>query len=151
MTPGQALIDGMWIALNEDPATLAQPTDNNKMVLLKADFTPSPNLDPLTITKCDFTGYADILVPLDAQVIGVDPLTNQKVIRLKEPLGGYNWLCTGTANLPQNAFGWIVLNDSENNMWGCGKFPAPIVINNGVMIGLTPAQISFILALVPIS
>lgn len=111
MIPVKSLVSGMAIALAAAPP-LAQATALNRIALIMAPFTPSPNLTYADLVLATFTGSAPKVVPLGTQQAGIDPVTGQNVITIVEPAGGWRFQATDTVNLPQSIFGFALFDST---------------------------------------
>jgi hypothetical protein len=128
MTPSRVLQLDIATLLAHDTATLAAVAAMN-VHLAKAAFTPSPTLDPLTLTEADFAGYAAISPPAGNQLVYQDPVTGLYTVELKAPLGGYHFQTTGLGQLPQTIFGWWVTDNANAVLYGSGLLPTPIPLS----------------------
>lgn len=75
--------------LGADTVSLANPT-RVEAILIAAPFTPSPTLTPADITEATFAGYAPIACDTVSLSVALDPATGDWVIRLPDPVGGFN-------------------------------------------------------------
>ena len=114
--------------LAADTATLAQAADNNVIALLMANFVPSESLAVGDVVLATFDGSTPILVGLGAQPEGLDPNTNDSIITLKPPVGGWRFETTGVTNLPQTIFGFVLLNKLLDTLLASASLPAPITL-----------------------
>jgi len=88
-----------------------------KVVPLKAAYTPGPDLAFGGISVANFDGSTAI-VQDDEPVIYTDPGTGDIIVNLVEPAGGWQWVTTGTTNLPQTIYGYALLNAAGNALVG---------------------------------
>lgn len=100
--------------------------------LIKVPFTASNAITFLDADEADFGGYA-AKAPEDVDVI-YDTLTSLYYLRLKEPLGGWNWVTAGTTNLPQTIYGIAVTGDDIEDGIGVCKLPSAVPLNAGGQI-----------------
>jgi len=114
--------------LAADTATLAQAADNNVIALVMEPFTPSEGLAVGGLTLATFDGSTPILVGLGAQPEGLDPNTNDGLISLKPPAGGFRFETTGTTNLPQTIYGFALLNEAMDTLFASEALAAPITL-----------------------
>lgn len=125
----------MAFLLAADTTTLAQAADNNMIALIMAPFTPSETLTFASLTLATFDGSTPILVGLGTQPSAYDPLTDDVVISLKPPVGGFRFETTGTTHLPQTIFGFALLNEALDALLAAELLPVPITltgINQGI-------------------
>jgi hypothetical protein len=80
--------------LGSDTATLAPAALALKVILIKANFTPSPNLAVGDLTEADFSGYAAIAAALAALPESLDPNTGDSLLTVGPPAGGFRWETT---------------------------------------------------------
>lgn len=114
--------------LAADTATLAQAADNNVIALVMGGFTPSEALLVGDVVLATFDGSTPILVGLGTQPEGLDPNTNDSIITLLPPVGGWRFETTGTTNLPQTIFGFVLLNDALDTLLASALLPNPITL-----------------------
>jgi len=84
-----------------------------KVVPLKAAYTPGLDLLFAGVTPSNFDGSA-ALVQDDEPVVYTDPGTGDTIVNLVEPAGGWQWVVSGTTNLPQQVHGYALLNAAGN-------------------------------------
>ena len=130
LTPTRLVRLTIGDALAADPDTFAPPTDANKISLIMSDFTPSEDLTLSDFTLADFTGSAAKSFGTGAQNVGIDPSTGDQVVVLKDPAGGYRWVCTVAPTTPQSIYGIAVTNMDVDVLLGVAKLPTPITITN---------------------
>lgn len=100
-----------------------------KLVLLAADFVEDPTLILMSsLTEATFDGYAAKASGAGAPPVNVDPLTGEQIITIKEPAGGWHFACTGVTGLPQQIFGYAVVDQSKTNVYALKRFDDPITI-----------------------
>ena len=121
-----------------DDVTFLAAAGGNKVVLLKADFTPDENLTFADITVADFDGYAAKTPTAGAQQVGTDPLTQEQLVTLVEPVGGWRWATTGLTNLPQTIYGYALLDTTGAILYAIEHLATPLnlqAIGNEVNLG----------------
>lgn len=111
MIPAKDVRLQFGILLAADDTTLAPAVSANKIALFKnnaviADGTVVGDLD-----LADFDGSAAIAGATGAQQTGLDPDTNDQLITIKDPAGGYRFITTGLTNLPQTIYGFALLSN----------------------------------------
>lgn len=121
--------------LAADTTTLAQAADNNVIALIMEPFTPNETLTVGSLVLATFDGATPILVGLGAQPSAYDPNTDDVVISLKPPVGGFRFETTGVTNLPQTIYGFALLNEALDAVLAAELLPAPVTltgINQGI-------------------
>lgn len=147
MLPVTSIRQAIADLLAADTTTFAQAVTAVKLALVKNDFTEDENLVMGDFTKADFDGYADIAGVLGAQQVGIDPNTNEFVLTIKEPAGGWRWECTGGTGLPQSIYGFICFAPGGSGVLLCMKrFDEAIAITaSGQYIDIGNAEVRFVL------
>lgn len=138
MFPVAAVAEQTMKLLAADDTTLAPAANANKIALVKASFTPGPNLAIADLTFADFDGSTPILGTTGAQLESVDPQTGDFLIDIKPPAGGYRWETTGVTNLPQTIYGFALTNNAGTVLLAAETFSSPInltAINQSVDVG----------------
>jgi len=130
MQPTLEIFNQLTILLAADTATIAPAANPPKLKLSKAAFTPNQNNVPADFTEADFDGYAPIAAIVGAQNVGVDPLTQERLVEMKIPAGGWRWVVTGLTNLPQQIFGAYLTDNAGAIVFGAALFDGPITLDN---------------------
>jgi len=112
--------------LAADATTLAPAQDPPTICLIKTNFTPAESLTVSDITLADFGGSTPIPCATGTQNEGLDPATNNAVISMRGPIGGFRFETTNTANLPQTIFGFCLTNSNQTVLYGAATFDAPV-------------------------
>lgn len=130
MTPSQAIFEQRDILLAADATTLAPAALQLHVHLIKAPFTPTPELawGDVSADVADFDGYAAINSVVGAQLQSINPLTGASQITLKLPAGGWRWETTGLTNLPQEIWGFVVTDNADADIMGSELLPEPITL-----------------------
>jgi hypothetical protein len=128
MVPSSSLFDSMVSLLAADTAGLANATAN-KVALVISSFTPSRSLALGSITLATFTGSTPLSAGTGTQQVFSDPLTGLKLIQIKEPAGGWNWICTATPGSPETVYGWVLLVNDLSAILGSGLLDTPVQIS----------------------
>lgn len=145
MLPTEAVRLQLGVLLAANAGTLAPAADANVIALIKADFTPSEDLVVGDLTLADFTGSTPIEGATGAQQVGIDPATQDQVITIIEPVGGYRWESTNTANLPQTIYGYCLLSNDLATLLAVEKLPTPLAIQaSGQFIDIGNAELRFV-------
>lgn len=128
MVPSQSLFDSMVALLAADTAGLANATAN-KVSLVVGSFVPALNLSLGSLTLASFTGSTALAAGTGTQQVFVDPISNLKCIQIKEPAGGWNWICTVTPDPSQTIYGWVLTNGAIDTLLAAGLLASPIPIS----------------------
>lgn len=132
MTPSKLLFDAIQSLLAADSATLAPATDANIVSLVINNFTPSQDLVIGDLTLATFTGSAPKAAGTGTQTVYTDPISGERVIQVKEPVGGWTWVCTATPGTPETVYGVILTNDDGTVLLGSQLLDVPVpIVNNG--------------------
>lgn len=137
MQPMNNLLDKTMTLLAADVPTLA-PATGNKVHLSQQTFTPSPARVIGDFLEATFTGYAALVAGTGAQQTFTDAATGLRTIQILEPAGGWHWVSTGTANLPQTIYGYYVTDNGTTTLFGCALLQSPVTItasNQSVDVG----------------
>jgi len=120
-----------------DTATLGAVAGLKVHLAINA-FAPSLGLALTDLTEATFTGSAALTAgaaPYDAYY---DALTGLYTVRVKEPAGGWNWICTAQPAPPETVYGVYLTNGAGTTLWGSMLLPEPVTIddaNQGVGVG----------------
>lgn len=128
MKPSLALRLKIGTLLAEDAATLAPATLGNKIALIKSPFVPAEPLVPGDLVFADFDGSSPLVLGTGTQYEGIDPITGEQVITLKEPAGGLRFETTGTTHLPQTIYGYALLSSDLATLHATALLPAPVTL-----------------------
>jgi len=135
--PTTAVFNQTQALLAADATTLAPATDANVIALIIANFVPSKSLLPADLELATFTGSTPKAIGTGAQTVFTDPLTGNRVIQMKEPVGGLTFVCTADPTLPETVFGFGLFNDDLSVLLGTELLPNPVPISlsgDGVVI-----------------
>lgn len=102
--------------LAADTNTLAPAADAIYIALVKNQIAPSEGIVLADCDLADFDGSNPLAVGLNAQPEGYDPTTDDSIIDLKPPAGGFRWITTGVTNLPQTIYGFVLLNHAQDTV-----------------------------------
>lgn len=114
--------------LAADATTLAPAANANEIALIAAPFTPGENLTIADLTFATFTGSAPKAGATGSQQAGIDPATQDQVITILAPAGGYRFECTATPSSPESIFGYALTTHLGAVLLGVVLFPAPLSI-----------------------
>lgn len=127
MLPMRALRLALGELLAADVATLA-PVVGNKIALIAANFDPGEDLVVGDLTLATFDGSTPLVLGSGVQPVGIDPATEDQRITMKDPAGGLRWEVTGTTDLPQNIFGFAMLDTTLADLLAVEAFDLPITL-----------------------
>jgi len=145
MLPMIALRLSLGSQMAANAAFLAPATDPNEIALIKADFAEEENLVIGDLTLADFDGYAAIPGIVGAQQVGVDPVTGEQVVTVKEPAGGWRWATTGVTGLPMTIYGFALCTEAAAALLAVYRFPTPITLTaSGQEINIGAATFRFV-------
>jgi len=132
--------------LAADTTTLAPAVNANKIALIANDFNLNELLEVADLTLADFDGSAPIAGATGTQLAGIDPLTGEQIVTVKEPIGGWRWEMTGLTVPTQTIFGYALLKSDLSVLYGAQRLPAPITLQAiGEQIDIGSAQIRIVL------
>lgn len=118
MQPSQALANSASTLVAADTTNLAAATAV-KLHLAAATFTPSLSLTVASFTEATFTGYAPLAAgATGTQVQFFDPATNNSIVEVKAPAGGWFFKTTASTGLPQTIFGSYLTDNGSANLLG---------------------------------
>lgn len=127
MTGMNVLLDAIATLLSTDTATFADPLFVQAF-LVKADFALSSNLLMADLTLADFTGNPTKDATVAGGLVGINPVTAQRTISFKTPLGGWRFNCTATPTPAQNIYGVGVKALTSGLLLAVKKYATPILI-----------------------
>jgi hypothetical protein len=114
--------------LAADPATLAPAANANEISLVMADFVEDENLVIGDLTLATFTGSTALSAGLGTQPTGIDPVTQDQVITMKEPAGSWRWETGDAVNLPQTIYGFAFTTKTAGALLAVHRFDTPITL-----------------------
>jgi hypothetical protein len=114
--------------LGADTGTLA-PVAVNKIALVKANFALDENLLIGDLTLADFDGSTPLAASATGGLVGIDPITGDQIITIKDPAGGWRWETTGLTNLPQTIYGYALIDNAGATLLAAALFPDPIPLS----------------------
>lgn len=126
MIPPLAIRERGPILLGADTATLSDA--DNKVGLIKAEFTPGDLLVPGEITPATFTGSTFKVIGSATITESLDPNNGDVLLDVPPPIGGWRWETSDTVGLPQTIFGFWLTNNDENVVLGAELLAAPIIL-----------------------
>jgi len=129
MLPTLTLLERMADLIGADTVTLAAPTPFVEIHLSQTAFVPSPDLVMADITEATFDGYAPLNAASAATQVFSDPATGDIMIQVREPAGGWNFQTTGTTDLPQTIFGFVLTDAAGAVVHGSELLDTPITLD----------------------
>jgi hypothetical protein len=128
MIPTLAIRDQAMKLLAADTTTLAPAMNAIYMALVKAPLVPTEQLTFADITLATFDGSTPIALTVGSQPEGLDPVTTDSVIDLSPPAGGFRWITTGTTDLPQTIYGYVLLDHAKTTLYAAETLDVPITL-----------------------
>jgi len=128
MIPSRELWQAIIDAAAADTAYLAAATAMH-VHLAAAPFTPGLDLDLGTLTEATFTGSAAKSAGTGAQPVSFDVPTGFEIITVKEPAGGWSWVCTVDPGAPETIHGWYITDTADAVLLGSGLLEGPVTID----------------------
>lgn len=145
MLPMKPLRLALGTLLAAQSTTLAPAVDANKIALVKNDVTPVETLAIGDLELANFTGSTPIAGSTGAQQTGIDPITGQQRITIKDPVGGYRWVTGDAVGLPQTIFGYALINNAGDTLLGYGLLPEAVELQAaGEEINLGSVTMTFV-------
>lgn len=129
MLPMSALRYGLATLQASDTGSLNQAANANHMCITNTLVVPSENLTIASLSFATFTGSADIACPLGPMGSGIDPVTNQALVTILQPAGGYRWRCTAAPASPETIYGIALTDKTRATLWAYALLPTPAVIS----------------------
>lgn len=150
MLPMIAVREQIGNLLAADATTLAPATNGNKIALITQVFTPSETLVASNLTLASGNGLDPIQGVTGAQSVGLDPVSQEQIILIKAPAGGYKWISSGTIGTPITLYGYALLDSTLATLLAVQAFPTPITITAaGYLVDVDPTEMTIVLS--PIS
>lgn len=147
MLPMKAIRLALGEALAADDTSLAPATDANKIALIAADFVLDESLVIGDLTLATFNGSTPLAGATGTQLAGIDPLTGEQIITIKEPAGGYRWECAVAPGAPETIYGFALIDNAGTGLLAVELLPEPITIAAvGDQIDIGNATLRMVLA-----
>jgi len=144
VVPSLELFKSQQSLLAADTTLLANATAN-KVSLVVSSFVPSQTLSLGSLTLASFTGSTALAAGTGVQQVFLDPVSNQWQIQIKEPAGGWNWICTADPTPAQTIYGWVLTNGAIDTLLASGVLTTPIQISaSGQGISLPYLRFGFL-------
>jgi hypothetical protein len=128
MIPTLALREQAMKLLAADPTTLAPAVNAIHMALVMTQFVPAESTVITDFTLATFDGSTPLDVTVGTQPEGLDPATNDAIIDLSAPIGGFRWETTGVTNLPQTIYGFALIDHANALLLACELLPSPVTL-----------------------
>lgn len=128
MIPSRELWQAIIDAAAADTAYLAAATAMH-VHLAAAPFVPGLDLDLGTLTEATFTGSAAKSAGTGAQPVSFDVPTGFEIITVKEPAGGWSWVCTVDPGAPETIYGWYITDTADAVLLGSGLLEGPVTVD----------------------
>lgn len=145
MLPMKALRIALGNLLAANVPTLA-PVAANQIALIAAPVTPNEDLVFSDLTLATFTGSAPLAGAAGAQQVGIRPTTQEQVITIIAPIGGWRWECSATPTDPEVIYGYALINDAGDALLAMALLPDPVTISQATdFIDIGAAQMTFVL------
>ncbi len=105
MTPARQLLED--ICTQAGVITTTKLGAAMSVRLIKSPFTPAKDMPPLVAgDEANFNTYLGIDIIAAARLKTYDPATDELLLFIPPPAGGWHWKTGSTANLPQTIYGW---------------------------------------------
>ena len=144
MLPMKALRLALGALLAADTSTLA-PAVANKIHLAMNNFALNEDLAIGDLTEATFTGATALAGSTGSQEVGVDPRTQQQVVEIKAPVGGYRWITADAVNLPQTIYGFYLTDTTGATLLAAGQLPIPLTLQAaGQFVSIDPVIMTMV-------
>jgi len=146
MLPVKTVRTALGTLLAANAATLAPVSDPNEINLISAPFTPTEDLVIGDLTLASGDGLDAIPGATGAQLVGIDPITQEQVITIKEPAGGWRFQLTGPKSPAVTIYGFALTTEAAAALLGTQTLPEPITVENiGDYVDLGNVTLRFVL------
>lgn len=146
MLPVKSLRTSLGTSLAANTASLAPATDPNEIALITAAFTPTEDLVIGDLTLASGDGLDAIVGVAGTQLTGTDPLTQEQLVTIKDPAGGYRWALTSAPTPPVTVYGFALTTTAAGALLATQALDAPITLTNiGDEIDIGSATLRFVL------
>jgi hypothetical protein len=127
MLPMKSVRLSLGTLLAADTGSLA-PATANKIALIAAPFTLNEGLTAGGLTLATFTGSTPISGTSGAQGAGINPATQDQLITILTPAGGWRWVCTVAPGAPEVIYGFALLDHTLATLLAAEALVTPISI-----------------------
>jgi hypothetical protein len=146
MLPVKSVRTALGTLLAANAATLAPAADPNEINLIAADFTPTENLVIGDLTLASGDGLDAIPGATGTQLVGIDPVTQEQIVTIKEPAGGWHWQLTGPKTPAVTIYGFALTTEAAAALLATQKLDVPITVENiGDLVDIGSATLRFVL------
>lgn len=116
--------------LAADSVSFSSSPDGLHVRLFKSPITPTGSMDTATFAShfADFDGGNALAAEDGDANVAVDGGNGNNSVELVPPLGGFRWSVSGSDNLPQTIYGYVVMNTGETVVLFADLLPAPITL-----------------------
>jgi hypothetical protein len=112
-------------------STIFWPTDPVTVIsLVISPFVPGPDVSIADLTQATFDGSSQLSIPTQPQIVVLDNETGRLGILLKEPVGGYKWVCTADPDPAQIVYGYAVYSSEDDVTFFTELLPSPVTISS---------------------
>jgi len=131
MIVSQFVYERALVVLGADTLTFTKTApDNLHVILLKAPFTPGPNLVIGDVTEADFPGYLAIDIASGAPPQSLDPTSGNSELTFLPVSGSqFTWETTSAPSPAQTIYGFALVNADKSTLWASQVLPANVVLN----------------------
>ena len=98
------------------------------MFLVTNSFVPSKNLTVTDLELAEYDGGEAKDIPFGPQLFILDNTTGRKGVLLKEPVGGYKWICSVPPDPVKTVYGWAIINVDGDAVFFADLLPVPVPI-----------------------
>jgi predicted secreted protein len=130
MLPVKSIRISLGTLLAADATSLAPATDPNEIALITAPFVPTENLVIGDLTFGSGNGLDPIVGVAGTQNVGVNPLTQEQVVTIKEPAGGWRWQLTGAPSPAVTIYGIALTTTAGAALLGTQVLDNPVTMTN---------------------
>lgn len=146
MLPMKAVRLQLGSLLAADPTTLAPAANPNKIALIVAPFALSENLTAGALTFASSNGLLPLAGVAGAQSVGQDPTTQEQIIQILPPSGGWKWLTSGSFTSAITIYGYALVDTTLATLIAAALLPTAINVNApGYIIDIDPVELTFVL------
>lgn len=120
--------------------------DPLEVALIVSPFTPGENMVIGDVTLASFTGSTAKPCQAPPQQAGIDPATQEQVVTVIAPAGGWRWECTATPGVPETIYGFCLISSDGLLLQAVQLLPSPVAITEaGDFIDLGAIEMRFVL------
>jgi len=132
--------------LAADVDTVGPVAADNLVQLIREPFTAAETLVLADIVLADFTGSTGKIVPAGTQPVANDPATQEQVISIQPPAGGFRWETTALTNLPQTIYGYAFIDADTPQLLATAQLDTPVTLQAvGEVVDIGAVELRFLL------